>query len=228
METIAIIGAGRMGSLLARKLAKYYELIIINRNLQKCGLLSKEIGAIATREYSLIKEADYIITAVPDSVIPEIIENISPFLKNSHIVINVSTDTEKGVFNSIVNKCCIVSAKIIGNVVQISKGEMPLIIIDGEDKDSKQKVAMIFGKVGTVIYDNENIVKAVNSIASEEGIKAAYNIKKRFEELKIPVEYLSFAIGNVACGTMNAFVAGDLGPFAKKIINKLNNDKTDS
>jgi nucleoside-diphosphate-sugar epimerase len=55
--------------------------------------------------------------------------------------------------------------------------------------------------------------------------KAALSITKRLEEINIPSEYISFAIRNVACGTMNAYALGDGGPFVQKIIKKIQNGK---
>jgi hypothetical protein len=95
-------------------------------------------------------------------------------------------------------------------------------MIDGENEKARNKTAEIFGNIGAVKFGPEKIVAEINYIASEEGIKAAYNIQNRLKQLNIPEEYMSFAIRNVACGTMNAYALGDAGPFAREIIKKLN------
>jgi pyrroline-5-carboxylate reductase len=225
LETIAIIGTGRMGSVIATKLAPYYNLILIDKNPRSCGFLAKELKAQASSsDFFLLRNADYIITALPPEAISNALKEIKPYLIGRHIIINISTSTSISSFNLIKSSCKIVSSKIIGHAQQISIGELPAILIDGDDEDAKQKSAMIFGKIGVVYFGNEELVNIVNKVASEEGIKAAYNIKKRLKDLNVPDEYTSFAIRNVASGTMNSFALGEAGPFAKKLIDKLSRD----
>lgn len=230
METVAIIGTGRMGSLITRKIYPHYNMILIDKDLRQCGLLAKEVGGLATSEYSILSLSDYIITALPAAVIPQVVEKIKSFIVKEHILINISTDTEKPVFEPLKGLCKLSSAKIIGHAQHMAAtGELPLIIIDGEDSDTCNKTASIFAKMGTVCFGDEKTVKKINNIASEEGIKAALSIKKRLEEIDVPPEYIGFAIRNVACGTMSAYALGDGGPFVQKIIEKLKkSEKTDS
>lgn len=221
METVSIIGVGRMGSLLAHKISYDYNLILIDKDLRKCGLLAQEIGALATGEYSMLKLSDYIITALPAGIIPNVLEDIKPYLSENQILINISTDTEKDTFKSIQGLCKLASAKIIGHALNIAAtGELPLVLIDADDESARQKTAEIFAHLGCICYGSEKTVKLINNIASEEGIKAALTIEARLKELNIPPEYISFAIRNVACGTMNAYALGEAGPFVQKIIEK--------
>jgi len=230
METVAIIGTGRMGSLIARKIYSQYNIILLDKDLRKCGLLAKEISGLATADYSLLSLSDYIITALPATVIPNAIQEFKSFVLQHQIVINISTDTVNTVFEPLKGLCKLASAKIIGHAQHITAtGEPPLILIDGDDFTTRSKTAKIFSKIGTVCFGDEKIVKDINNIASEEGIKAALSIKMRLEKINVPSEYISFAIRNVACGTMNAYALGDGGPFVQKIIQKLKQEqKTDS
>lgn len=230
METVAIIGTGRMGSLIARKLQSQYNLILIDKDLRKCGLLAKEVSALATSDYSLLSNSDYIITALPAQVFSEAVAELKNYVAQHQILINISTDTEKVEFEPLKGLCKLASAKIIGHAnYMVATNELPLILIDGEDLAVRSKIAKIFSKLGTVCFGDEKIVKKVNNIASEEGIKAALNIKKRLEKANVPAEYIPFAIRNVACGTMSTYALGEGGPFVQKIIQKLSEEeKTDS
>lgn len=221
METVAIIGTGRMGSLIARKIHSQYNMILVDKDLRKCGLLAKEISGLATDDYSLLSLSDYIVIALPADIIPKTIAELKT-ISQHQILINISTDTEKTVFEPLKGLCKLASAKIIGHAQHITAtGELPLILIDSEDIFTRNKTAKIFSHVGTVCFGDEKIVKKINNIASEEGIKAALSIKKRLEQINVPPEYISFAIRNVACGTMNAFALGKGGPFVQKLIQKL-------
>lgn len=223
METVAIIGAGRMGSFIARKLNSQYNIILIDKDLRKCGLLAKEISAIATDSYSLLALSDYVILALPADAIHQAISELKSVLQQQQVVINVSTNTEKIALDPLKKLSKIAAAKIMGHAQHMaSTGELPLIVIDSEDITIRNRVAKIFSLLGTVCFGDEILVKNINNIASEEAIRAALNIMKRLEEINIPPEYISFAIRNVACGTMSAFALGEGGPFVQKLIQKIN------
>lgn len=221
MATIAVIGTGRMGGLISRKLSGSHDLILIDMNLRSCGELAKELGALGTREYSLIDKADFIITALSHLVMPQAVEELSKYIKPNQVVINVSTDNEMDTFEPIKDKCILAYAKIIGHAKEIGLGELPAILVGSDNDEVKQKVAGIFSRMGVVCFGDEKTVKTVNKIASEEGVKAAFLLQQRLEELNIPKEYISFAIRNVASGVMNAYALGEAGPFVENIISKI-------
>ena len=221
MKTIAVIGTGRMGSLISRRLAKDYNLILIDKNLRTCGDLALELGAIGTSEYSFIQKADFIITALSHLVLPKAVEEMSEHLKPQHVIINVSTDNEIDTFDPVKGKCKLAHAKIIGHAKEIGSGELPCILVGGENDEIEAKVAQIFSNMGVVCFGDESLVKKVNKIASEEGVRAAFGLQQRLEELDVPSEYISFAIRNVASGVMNAYALGDAGPFVQEIIEKI-------
>lgn len=224
MATIAIIGTGRMGSLIARKLSQNYNLILIDTNLRCCGELARELGAIGTGELSLIKQADFVITALSHKVMPKVVQDLSNYIAPNQVVINISTDTEIDTFEPIKGKCILAHAKIIGHAKEITAGELPVILVGSDKEDVKEKVAEIFSNMGVVCFGDEKLVKMVNKIASEEGVKAAFALKERLEELGVPKEYISFAIRNVASGVMNAYALGDAGPFVQEIIAKIKSE----
>lgn len=223
METIAIIGTGRMGSLIARKIKDKYRILLVDKDIRRCGNLAKDIHSIATGNLEVIKDADYIILALPDRVIRDILPNINSFLKGHQIVINISTSTmKKDLLDKINYRQNLISVKIIGHYEEINLGEIPLIIIEETAKDEiKAKMIEIFSNIGIVLFGNEEDVEKVNTIAGEEAIKAAINIKSRLMEQNIKQEYWSVAIRNVASGTMKAFASGDIGPFAKRVVEEL-------
>ena len=111
----------------------------------KCGLLAKEIGGTPTSEYSMLPLADYIIIALPATIIPKIIPCIKPLVKHEQILINISTDTEETTFEQLRDHCRLSSAKIIGHAQYIAETNEPaLVIVDGDSQNVRNKVAEIF------------------------------------------------------------------------------------
>ena len=62
--------------------------------------ISKRNWRNTTSEYSMLPLADYIIIALPATIIPKIIPCIKPLVKHEQILINISTDTEETTLNN--------------------------------------------------------------------------------------------------------------------------------
>ena len=146
--------------------------------MRQCGLLAKELNGFATSDYSISNTAEYLITALPAAIIPEAVKELKPFLQQNQILINISTDTTKKVFEPLKNSCKLASAKIIGHAKQIGAGELPLILVDAEDQNTRNKVAKIFSRIGVIRFGEEKLVKMINNIASEESQSCTKNRKK--------------------------------------------------
>lgn len=77
---VAIIGAGKVGSILARALhSQGYQLTgIASTTLESAEKLASEFDALAgTRAADMIREADIVIIAVPDRCIGQVVEEIT-------------------------------------------------------------------------------------------------------------------------------------------------------
>lgn len=79
---IAIIGYGRFGKLLAKILYPFGEILVISRR----NLNYKNIKKI---NYSDLKEADWIIPAVPISELQNVLKKINQYLKEGSLVMDV-------------------------------------------------------------------------------------------------------------------------------------------
>jgi hypothetical protein len=68
---------------------------------------------------------------------------------------------------------------------------------------------------------NASLVETINTISTEEALKAAFSIKKELEEKNIPEDWKNVAIGTVCTWTIKSFLKGDLGPFGRNIVKRL-------
>jgi pyrroline-5-carboxylate reductase len=229
MMNVAIIGGGRMGSLLVSLLSPHHKIICIEKDKAKGCKLFLNYGIMVSDKLEFTVKADIIILALPSEAIPAAIKDLAEFTRPGQILINIATSNDTSKIRSSVN-IPLISAKIVGHFQEIANGEAPLILIDPGDMPRNHEniltVAEVFSKVGIITFGNEKTVLALNSIASEEGLRCAYAIKQRLNSSDIPEDLYSFAIRNVAAGTMKAFANGEAGPFAQKIIEKIQLKRT--
>jgi len=216
LPELLIIGSGRMGSFLARKLSGNYQVYVYDRVREAAESLSQSSNALVVDKTELNK-ADLVILALATDIIPQAIEEVDSYLAPGAVLVNIATTFSHIDLNTKRNK---VSAKIVGHAKEMALGEKPVIVIEGDDNASKEMVKGVFQNIGNVFEAPTNLVSKINTISSRFGIIAALEIKKALGEMDIEEEIITAAIRNVAAGTMKAFAVGDVGPFAINIINE--------
>lgn len=225
LEVIGVIGSGRMGRVLAGKLAPHYNLLVYDRDGEKAQEVAVTTGGRATDLEGVIG-VPVMILALPAEAIPKAVEELLPYLRTNQLLVNIATTMQKTIIEEILKgRCPVVSAKIIGHAKEISGGEPPMVVIDAPDLALGQRVAAIFRHLGPTVFDQEDVVQRLNVLASTEGIKAALSIEEKMRKAGIPQQYLIPAIRGVAAGTMKAFAAGDAGPFVQALIRQIQGEK---
>lgn len=81
-QKIAIIGYGRFGRLLVKLLCPYGQVFVIHPR----KIINRSIKQI---KYQDLKNIDWVIPAVPISVLPAVLKKMSPYLKDGSLVMDV-------------------------------------------------------------------------------------------------------------------------------------------
>ncbi len=228
MVTVGIIGIGRMGTQLAKAFAGNCDLWLYDQDFKRADAVAKELG-VKTAQYDDLFSLEALVVALPTPIMPEAFEKFRGKVKVNQILVNVATTQPKAPLEAIIGKKAkVISAKIVGHAYEIAQGEKPIVVVDGEDYSSVQKVVELFKNLGEVVTGDEALVSRLNSMASAEGIKAAYIIKEVMQAEGIPMKFWETAVRNVAAGTMKAYASGDAGPFARQVIAEMEVEKNES
>ena len=221
---IGIIGLGRMGSFLAEQFADKYDLLLFDINSERKNDMASKLKASAAEKLSEMNNAGIIIMALSTEALPKAAEELGAFLDKENILVNIATTLPREeVEEAVPGNIKVVSAKIVGHAKEMRLGIKPIIVVDGPEAEAVQEVKAIFKELGRVVETKEEYVAKMNSIASEEGIKAALQIKKIMEQEGLPIDWWETAVHLVAAGTMKAFASGDIGPFARRLMDKMEN-----
>lgn len=216
---IGLVGVGRMGRVLAKLLAGHVELCLFDRNVEQMNQVATECQGITVNSLEEIVKMQTIILAVPDH---EVVSCIKVFnqIKSPMRVINIATNVAQHMLEQIAAphvRC--MGIKFIGQADEIGRGETPVIIINESPADLVPEMVEIFQNVGTVLVGRADVVHLINTIAAEKALEAAVGIEEKLKQHNIsePVMIKS-AIGQVAAGIMKAYANGNMGPFAREII----------
>lgn len=218
----AVIGAGRMGSVVAARLPRDTRKIIYDKDGHKAEQLAAQIDGKWAKSLEEASQAELILIVLPAPAVNEVIERILETVKEGTIILNMATAAhlEPGLRQKR-QHVYIYDAKIIGHAASISRGEPGIIVINCYDSERfallKEQLAGFY----KVEQGDSDLVERINTLSSTEGIKAAVSLRQELRNLQAPEEWINVAIRTVCAGTMKSFAEDDLGHFARELVKQL-------
>lgn len=220
---ISIIGIGRMGRVLAVRLAKAADLTLYDVDGKQLAKVAAAVGAKNSASLEEAAVSDAIILALPDRDVIRCLKELNHIRRSSLVVINVATNVAQTVLEDAAapHVHCI-SAKFVGHAAEMAAGARPVIIIDERAAELVPLAKNIFSHVGEVLTGNSDLVSVINTIAAEKAIEAAVLIEENLRQRGFADPAIAkSAVGQVAAGIVKAYAADDLGPFAREIVHSV-------
>lgn len=220
--TVAVIGAGRMGSIVGKQLPNMFNKIVIDHNRKKAQSLGDDISGIYSEDLKAAHKADVIAVVLPTSAVASTMAKLAEIAKDDAIILNMATSAI--VDPAIVSKTPhlnFVEAKIIGHAASMEQGSPCYVILNTPDEAILATVQQVLPGYEKVIQGDVELVPLINSIGSKEGIRAAIEVRKQLRQYHIPKEWEDIVIYTVCAGTMRSYVKNDLGHFARKLADEL-------
>lgn len=213
-----IVGAGRMGSALAGRLANNFEVLLFDNKPDHLVQAAARLSVQAAAGIEEIAAADAVILAVPDREVTDCIKDLNG-LKQAITVFNVATNVAHGTLTKMACsqvKCT--SVKFVGHALEIANGARPFIIINEQPADLVPLAQEIFSCIGEVMIGKADMVTVINTIAAEKVLEAAVRIEDALKEQQLTQPALiKSAIEQVAAGIIRGYANNNLGPFAREI-----------
>jgi len=216
---IGLVGVGRMGAVLAKRLAGHVELCLFDRNTERMNVVAEQLNVCTVNNLEDIVEMGTVILAVPDNEVVSCIKRFNQ-IKKPITVINIATNVSQHMVDKIADphvKC--ICIKFIGHATEMALGHRPVILVNQFPADIVPQMVELFQIVGPVLVGKADIVHTINTIAAEKAIEAAVGIEEALKKQNITDEdIVKSAIRQVAAGILKAYTDGNMGPFARKIV----------
>ena len=224
---VGVLGCGKMGSVVAKKLPDDVNKIIVDRNQEKLEALSKSIDCKYSTSIDILSDADIVAVILPESEVNKNVESICEIAKDKAIILNMSTngavdDLIKQKYKSI----NIVETKIIGQSSMIEKFKAPsAIVIGSEDEDIVEKIKYIFKDFSYVESGDVEKVPLAVQTATRQAIVTCMDLKEKLNALDVDTSWQEALFKCVLNGTIGSFMDDTLGPFARKIVKEIEDSK---
>lgn len=218
---IAVLGTGRMGQVLAERLKRRYQVKLFDSNSRALSNACTLLNLPACENLAEV-DADAFILAVPDKEVAGCFELLSQ-RNTPTAVFSVATNVSREQLQTFTGQSLKgLNVKIVGHAGEMSRGAVPVIIVDDVCPELVAIAVEIFSVVGKTRVGDADTVGKINSLATQEALKAAVAIEKELYALGLnDPEMIHCAISHVAPGVMRAFAEDDLGPFARGIVCRL-------
>lgn len=221
---IGLVGVGRMGRVLAKLLAGHVELCLFDRNIDEMNQLAVALNVATVSSLEEIVENETIILAVPDH---EVVSCIKVFnqIKKPIRIINIATNVAQLMLEKMAAphvRC--IGVKLIGHADEMGLGQKPVIIVNEFPADLVPEMIEIFQYVGQVLVERADVVQVINTVAAQKALEAAVGIEETLKSKNItnPI-IIQSAIKQVAAGILKAYADGNMGPFAREIVQSVKN-----
>ncbi|MBP2653986.1 MAG: oxidoreductase coenzyme F420-dependent [Firmicutes bacterium] len=216
---IGLIGTGRMGKELIRRLATKVNMVVYDRNPAILKAVTREWRVTEVESLEAMMDCSAVILAVPDK---EVVGCIKAFnrLDTEMVLINIATNiTQKELEQVASESVRCISVKIVGNAGEMALGGDPVVIVNERPQDLVVMAKKLFAPVGQVVQGNADVVQMINTVAAEKALAAAVDIEETLIGQGIrDDEIIRGAIRQVAAGVIRAYADQELGPFAREIV----------
>lgn len=220
---IGVIGTGRMGRILAERMAAGHEVRLydVDPDTAKMVAASLQLEALPSMVGT---DVDVLVLAVPEVEVKNCMKMLLKH-ETSAMIFSVATNISREMLADMSGgKLRCLNVKIIGHAGEMSRGARPVAVVDQGTLELVEVAMQIFGLVGSVVKGDADMVKQINLIATQEALRAAVAIEKGLSAAGITdPAMICGALSQVAPGVLKAFAEDDLGPFAKGVVYSLRN-----
>ena len=218
---ITVVGAGRMGKILAAAMAVGNEVALYDADRDRAARLagSLKLQALATMTETA---ADAVVLAVPDKAIAPCVAELVKTGKSWN-VFSVATNISREMLAAMAcGEVRCLNVKIIGHAGEMSRGSRPVLVIDRGEVAMIELAQRLFAAVGVLTVGEADQVQRINSVATAEALRAAVAVESTLQKEGITdPAVIRGALSQVAPGVLRAYAEDDLGPFAREIVAKI-------
>lgn len=208
---VAIIGTGRLGTLVAGRIPANCRKVIISRRKGGAVHLADEVGGLAADQLTAVRGCQVVFLAVPGSAAIQVAQEVASFLDEGALLVNMATDVLTDEMAENVRRVRVAAAKIIGDAREMSLGSPGVVVVDHVDAGEEDRLRYLLAGLGSVIRDRETNVQAAHAAVAEVMTRAAADLRNRLGALGLTGDLARAAITTAGPGMLRA-VFGEAAP----------------
>lgn len=204
--TIAVVGAGKMGTNVLHQLPRQYHRIVIDKNLSRAQAVAAACGAEGSQDLGAACQAQIVLLVLPPKEMLPAAGELASRVEGPTLWINMATSVSRSDLQQVVgDRWKIVDIKIIGQAEEMARGGQVCLIVDAEDDDAYRVCLSLFSGLGTVLRGDGAQFSHVNMLATEQAIRAALVLNEQLQKDCLPPHVIQAAVHSTMVGTLRNF-----------------------
>lgn len=220
---IGIVGAGKLGSVLAEKLAKAGHVLVCDKNSSR----SLEVSSLAKVKQASVKEvvaeSSYIFLALPPNEVTGFCVDMEKEFKSDIVILNLATSLDtKAIKESMHrNDIQIIGVKPICQSSALRNGSKIKFIIS-EEFGKLEELRRMVKDMGDILLGNEMKVQLINEYATLRALELIIQVEDDMKKLGVEQSCVDTAIRTVALGTLMDYPYKNKNQYISNLVNKYN------
>lgn len=223
---VAVVGAGRMGALLAHRMPGSFRKVIISRRKADAVALADEVGGVASDQYSAVRGCEVILLAVPGEAVTKVVSELAPHVDPNALLVNtataVMTDDLAGAFPNL----RFAAVKVVGDAQEMARGGPGAVLLDHVAEPEEELLRHLVSGLGPVARGRESVVMGANTAVVEVMARAETDLRNRLAAMGLQEPLVTAAIVTAGPGVLRSLAQGTPGPFARTVLARLRNSET--
>jgi pyrroline-5-carboxylate reductase len=195
---VAIVGAGRLGTLLATRIPASYRKVIISPDRAEAQGLADEVGGVASDQPSSVRGCQLVLLTAST---PWVLE-IAPHMPEGALVVNMAPDLVTTDLQEALPRVSVVAAKVIGHTRELTLGTPGLVVLDHVDAESERKLTALLDGLGPVVRGEESMAAEVEAVIAQTMLEVRERLAERLQGAGLSAEMAETAIASTAPGVL--------------------------
>ncbi|HWI64176.1 MAG TPA: NAD(P)-binding domain-containing protein [Symbiobacteriaceae bacterium] len=205
---VAIVGAGRMGSLLAQRIPVGYRKVIISRDRAGAAQVADEVGGLASDQISAVRGCQVIFLAVPGQAVTQLVRDMAAHLADTALVVNMAPEIMTGDLAADVPNVRLAAAKILGHARELQMGARGVVVLDHIDEEAEDRLRQLLEPLGPIIRGSESMVLDAGGAIVQAMQDAARTLTSRLTALGLERHLAQVVLAGAAPGVLRNLAEG--------------------
>lgn len=221
--TVGIVGVGRMGEAIARRLPKDINVLLADKEANGAKKLACALSVRAETIRETFLESDVVLLIVPPAAVYPLVREYGDIMKPNALLVNMATSIVTDNVQKEVKRrdIKVVGAKVIGQAYALLKGYKAVFILSTSDPLVVDLLKYLFSSIGRVIVCDEMLAEKINAEATRFGLRLAIDLRKQLKKICDSEEIVDVAVKTVAVGTILDYPLQEPNEYIEKRLKEL-------
>ncbi|KGA98766.1 hypothetical protein AJ85_16495 [Alkalihalobacillus alcalophilus ATCC 27647 = CGMCC 1.3604] len=221
-----IVGSGRLAETLLSFWRENETVAIYSRNEQTALQLQQRYSFARYWSKEELRAATRLFLCLPKEGYADFFAEMKGVLQADVEIIHMAT----ALMSAEVRKWCsfdkIIACKLAGHAKEAMAQKEMTLVLPKESAFFEKTLKQLFSSEVRIVIGTESDTKRANQLATKMTLQLIQSFEQQWQEQGLPQELFESSAKQIISGVNKAYFTGDLGGFAKKIKEQLEQEKS--